>query len=97
MPSSRPGASTRHVNKILALSEIYGTDAVARALADACHFQAFSSDYISNLLEARARVLPEPSPLHLARRRDLLKLELLEPDLSLYEGNDNDDSTGEPA
>src|SRR5690606_9416699 len=39
-----------HVNKIVALSEIYGSEAVARALEDACHFQAFSSEYIANLL-----------------------------------------------
>lgn len=88
-----------HVNKIVALSEIYGTEAVARALADACHFQAFSSEYIANLLEARARALPEPSPLHLTRHSDLLELELPEPDLSLYDDNenDNDGSPGEPA
>jgi transposase len=86
-----------HVNKIVTLSEIYGTDAVARALEDARHFQAFSSEYIANLLEARARALPEPSPLHLTRRSDLLELELPEPDLSLYDDNDNNDGTGEPA
>ena len=46
---------------------------------------AFSSDYITNLLEARARTLPEPSPLHLTRRANLLDLELPGPDLSLYD------------
>jgi transposase len=74
-----------HVQKIIALSEIYGTEAVARALDDACHFQAFSSEYIANILESRARVLPQPNALHLTRRHDLLELELPEPDLSLYE------------
>jgi transposase len=74
-----------HVQKIVALSEIYGTEAVARALDDACHFQAFSSEYIANILESRARVLPQPNALHLTRRHDLLELELPEPDLSLYE------------
>lgn len=85
-----------HVNKIVALSEIYGVDAVARALEDACHFQAFSSEYIANLLESRARTMPEPSPLHLTRRSDLLELELPEPDLSLYdEDHDDDDNRGD--
>ena len=49
-----------HVRKIVALSEIYGAQATARALDDAFHFGAFSSDYITNLLEARARTLPSP-------------------------------------
>ena len=74
-----------HVRKIVALSEVYGTEATARALDDAFELGAFSSDYITNLLEARARTLPEPSALHLTRRADLLDLELPEPDLSLYD------------
>jgi transposase len=73
-----------HVHKIVALSEIYGVEATARALDDACAFEAFSSEYVANLLEARARTLPEPSALHLTRRADLLELELPEPDLGLY-------------
>jgi transposase len=77
-----------HVHKIVALSEIYGMQATARALEDACHFQAFSSEYIANLLESRARTRPEPSALHLTRRQDLLDLELEEPDLKLYECDD---------
>ena len=83
-----------HVRKIVALSEIYGAEATARALDDAFHFGAFSSDYITNLLEARARSLPEPSALHLTRRADLLELELPKPDLSLYDltGGPRDDT-----
>ena len=76
-----------HVRKIVALSETYGADATARALDDAFEYGAFSSDYITNLLEARARSLPEPSALHLTRRADLLELELPQPDLSLYEAS----------
>ena len=59
-----------------------------------CDFGAFSSDYITNLLEARARTLPEPSALHLTRRADLLELELPKPDLSLYDltGGPRDDT-----
>ena len=83
-----------HMRKIVALSEIYGAQATARALDDAFHFGAFSSDYITNLLEARARSLPETSPLHLTRRSDLLELELPKPDLSLYDltGGPRDDT-----
>lgn len=77
----------RHqVAKILALSDIYGTEATAQAIEDAIAFEAFHCDYIANLLESRARLLPQPSALHLTRRQDLLDLELDQPDLSLYEG-----------
>jgi hypothetical protein len=78
-----------HVRKIVALSEIYGTEKTARAIRDACEFQAFSCEYIANLLEQRARLLPEPGALHLTRREDLLDLELPEPNLGLY-GSDLD-------
>jgi transposase len=78
-----------HVHKIIALSEIYGVNATARALDDACAFEAFSCEYIANLLESRARALPEPAALHLTRRADLLELDLPEPDLALYDREDN--------
>ena len=74
-----------HVHKIIALSEIYGTESTARALDDALAFEAFSCEYVANLLESRARALPEPAALHLTRRSDLLELELEEPDLELYD------------
>jgi transposase len=74
----------QHVRKIVALSEIYGVDATARAIDDALEFAAFSCQYIANLLEQRQRVLPEPGALHLTRRQDLLDLELPEPDIALY-------------
>jgi transposase len=74
-----------HVRKIVALSDIYGQQAVARAMADAVEYQAFAADYIANLLEQRARVTPEASPLHLTRREDLLEIHLQPPDLSLYQ------------
>jgi transposase len=73
-----------HVQKIVALSEIYGSEAVARALEDAFTFQAFSCEYITNLLEQRARRLPQPGALHLTRREDLLNLTVDGPDLSIY-------------
>jgi transposase len=75
-----------HVRKIVALSDIHGQQAVARAMADAVHYGAFAADYIANLLEQRARFTPEASPLHLTRREDLLEIDLEPPDLSLYQG-----------
>jgi len=78
-----------HVTQIVALSEIYGTEAVARALDDALAFDAISCEYIATLLESRARALPEPGALHLTRRADLLDLELPEPDLELYDTDDD--------
>ncbi len=47
--------------------------------------QAFSCEYIANLLESRKRLRPEPAALQLTRRQDLLELEMPEPDLTLYE------------
>jgi transposase len=73
-----------HVRKIVALSDIYSPEAVARALEDALVYEAFSSEYIANLLEQRARFTPEASALHLTRREDLLAVSLEPPDLSIY-------------
>ena len=73
-----------HMQKIVALSEIYDPEAVARAMEDAFTFQAFSCEYIVNLLEQRIRRLPAPGALHLTRREDLLDLTVESPDLSIY-------------
>lgn len=73
-----------HIMKIVGLSEIYGIDPVARAIEDAFVLQAFSCEYIANLLEQRARKLPEPGALILTRRQDLLELEIDQPDMKLY-------------
>jgi transposase len=74
-----------HVRKIVALSDIYSPEAVARALADTLEYGAFAADYVANLLEQRARFTPQESPLHLTRREDLLELRLQPPDLSVYQ------------
>ena len=71
--------------KILALSELYGPDKVARAIEDAFEFAAFGSDYSANLLEQRERLPSQPGPLHLTRGQDLLEVELAPADLSIYE------------
>ena len=79
-----------HVRKIVALSEIYDPDAVARAMEDAFVFEAFSCEYIANLLEQRSRCLPEPGALHLTRREDLLDIKVEQPDLTIYERKHHD-------
>jgi len=79
-----------HVQKIVALSEIYGVEPVSRAMEDAFFLQAFACEYIANLLEQRTRELPEPAALHLTRRSDLLDLEVKPPDLSIYQKDKKD-------
>jgi transposase len=92
-----------HVRKIVALSEIYGTALVARAMEDAFVFHAFSCEYIANLLEQRARKRSEPSALHLTRRQDLLDLAIQTPDMDIYnrsltpkQEDDNENTNGRP-
>ena len=75
------------MRKIVALSDIYDPASVARAMEDALVYEAFSSEYIANLLEQRARFTPEASALHLTRREDLLEVSLAHPDLSMYQAN----------
>ena len=74
-----------HIRQIVALTEIYPTEQVKRAIEDAFHFKAFSCDYIANLLERRSRQVKEPGALHLTRQSDLLDLTISEPDLSIYD------------
>ena len=78
----------------MALADIYGTEKLARALADALHYQAFASEYLTNILEQRERRLPEPGPLHLTRKQDLLELQLPAPDLSIYSATGATGGTG---
>ena len=82
-----------HVRKIVALSDIYTPEAVARAMEDAFVYEAFSSDYIANLVEQRARFTPEASALHLTRRDDLLDVSLAPPDLSIYHATPQPEAT----
>ena len=86
-----------HLRKIVALVDVYGAEKVARALADALVYQAFSSEYIANILEQRERRLPEPGPLHLTRKQDLLDLQLPEPDLSVYQTDEEQPEEGDNA
>jgi hypothetical protein len=85
-----PGLNTRSLNprgeilKTSALADLHGEDALRRALEDAVELEAFRSEYIANLLQQRARPLPEAGPLHLLRNEDLLDLTLPPPDISIY-------------
>ena len=45
-----------HVRKILALVELHGKQPVVRALDDGLELQAFSAEYIANILAARRRI-----------------------------------------
>jgi transposase len=73
-----------HVQKIVALAEIYGEPVIGRAIDDAHALGAYSCEYIANLLEQRSRLAPEAGALHLTRASDLLELELPPPDLTPY-------------
>ena len=81
----RRANARHHVRKILALAEIYPPAEMARAIEDGLAFQAFSAEYITNILEMRARKLPEAGPLMLTRHQDLLEIDLPPPDLTAYE------------
>jgi transposase len=74
-----------HIQKIVALSEVYSPDKVARAIEDALHFEAFGCEYIANILLQRERVPVTPAALHLTHRQDLLDLDVPPPDLDIYE------------
>ena len=78
-----------HIQKIVALSEIYGPDKTARALQDALRFDAIGCEYIANILLQRENPGTTPGALHLTRRQDLLDLEIAAPDLTPYENKQN--------
>ena len=73
-----------HIRKIIELAQIYDPNEVARAIKDALYFHAFSSEYVLNLLEQRRNIPPEPGPLHLTRKSDLLELEIEPPNMGIY-------------
>jgi transposase len=78
-----------HIRQIVALSEIYGSEQIARAIDDAFTFQAFSCEYIANILEQRTRIPQQPGALHVTRGHDLLELDVAEPNLSIYDTDDD--------
>jgi len=78
-------AELLHLRQILALAEMHGREAVARAIDDGLELAAFSAEYIAHILAARRRIGAEPAALQLTRARELLELEIPEPDLSIYD------------
>jgi len=74
-----------HLDRINALAEAYGRDDLVRVLMDALEHNAFSSEYVLNILSARKRIRPEPGPLHVTRRKDLLDLAIPKPNLAIYD------------
>jgi transposase len=73
-----------HIRKIVALSETYPKEQVALAIEDAIKFDAFSSEYVTNILEQRVRLTKEPGALHVTRSSDLLDITIDPPNLSMY-------------
>lgn len=78
-----------HIQKIVALREIYGPDPVARAIQDAVRFEAIGCEYIANILHQRQHPAATPGALHLTRSQDLLDLDIATPDLTPYETKQN--------
>jgi transposase len=74
-----------HIEKIVALGEIYGPEKVGRAIQDAIRFEAYGCEYVANILEQHQNVAGNPGVLHLTHRQDLLDLDLPAADLSSYE------------
>jgi len=85
-----------HLRKIVAMLEMHGKEALARALDDGLELEAFSAEYIAHILAARRRVGDEPGALQLTRGADLLDLELPEPDLSIYDRHAGADDDKKP-
>ncbi len=77
--------AAHHVRKILAIADQCDHDALVRALRDAHESNAYSSDYIANLVTWRKSLTPLSSPLHLQRHEDLLELTFEESDIDLYQ------------
>jgi len=68
------------------------TDRIVAASLDLepAGFSAPAIEDFYRQLETRARALPEPGPLQLIRRHDLLDIDIAPPDLNVYEVNDHD-------
>lgn len=75
-----------HLRRLLALTTLYPKEHILRALRDGLTLEAFSADYIAQILEARTQFQNQltPSPLHLTRNEDQLDLATPEPDLDIY-------------
>ncbi len=76
---------SEHIRKIMTLAQMYDHNDLCRAISDAIEYNAYSSDYIANLLEQRKRFTPEAAPLHLTRKSDALDIDFRQPDMDIYE------------
>ena len=74
-----------HLRKIIALEGVYTRAQLSEAISDAHQIEAYSSEYIINLLGQRERPLVQPGPLHLTRPGDQLDIETPQADLSIYD------------
>lgn len=74
----------KHVKKIMTLVEVYGRKKVKTALKDALEFEAYSSEYINNILELRSKGNSDRSPLHITRNSDCLDITIDDPNLDIY-------------
>ena len=74
-----------HLRNIIALVEVYGREPVNRAIEEAVHFRAFSSEFIINYLQRKNISDVADDPLHLPRKQDLLEIKLEQPDLDMFD------------
>ena len=74
-----------HMRRIITLAEKYGREAVAGVMNDMLQFQVFRAEYVENRLQTAGRIRPAGGRLHVPRAGDMLDIELVRPDLSIYE------------
>lgn len=78
----------RHLRRILALADLYGTALVAAALGHALSHRAFGADYIDRIVHEQRRRHQEPEPLSPAafvKSPELFDITLPDIDLALYD------------
>ena len=96
--SKLPVRPTVHLRRIVSLIELYGREAVLRAMRVAIEYQTIDAAYVEAIVlqERRKASLPSPLPLQ-PKRKDLIQLELDIPDPGRYdnltEKEDNDDQS----
>lgn len=84
LENRRPDAFL-HLSRILSLVSEYGRASVVAALGDAAAVEAYGAEYVANLLAARRRLRPEPSPIQLTSKADILDIDVQETDLAIYD------------
>ena len=74
-----------HFRNIMELVEIHGKERVNKAIEEAVHFRAFSSEFIINYLQRKSESPVADDLLHLPRKQDLLEIKLEQPDLNIFD------------